>query len=139
MSSILGFSTEQGTDDLVAERVIAKAREVGAEHVVMVAHGGEDPAMGHRMGQQLLEGETVPEAAERAEAMCAAARAQGLTATPQAAIGADGACVTAACEEHHPDAVVVGTPHHRLVGDLWDAESVRAAKHHCDDVEALHD
>ena len=40
MTSILGFSTEHGTDDLVAERVIAKAKEAGATSVVMVAHGG---------------------------------------------------------------------------------------------------
>lgn len=139
MSSILGFSTEQGTDDLVAERVIAKAEASGATDVVLVAHGGEDPAMGHRLGQELRPGESAGDAQARAEAMCEAARARGLTATPQAALGSEGACVTAACEQFAPAAVVVGTPHHRLVGDLWDAESVRAAKHHCDDVEALHD
>jgi nucleotide-binding universal stress UspA family protein len=139
MSSILGFSTEQGTDDLVAEHVIAKAKEIGATTVVMVAHGGMNTTEGHGLGQLFLPGESAHESADRAEAMCAAARAQGLDATPQAAMGPEGKCVDAACERFAPTAIVVGTPRHRLVGDLWDAESVRAAKHHCADVEALHD
>ena len=40
MSSILGFSTEQGTDDLVTAGVIAKAQAAGVTEVVMVTHGG---------------------------------------------------------------------------------------------------
>lgn len=139
MSSILGFSTEQGTDDLVAAGVIAKARETGATEVVMVTHGGMNTTIGHGLGQEFVEGESGAEATARAEAMCAVARAQGLAATPQPASGPEGACVTAACERYRPDAVVVGTPRHRLLGDLWDTESVRAAKHHCEDVEAVHD
>ena len=129
MSSILGFSTEQGTDDLVTAGVIAKAQAAGVTEVVMVTHGGMNTTIGHGLGQEFVE----------AEAMCAVARAQGLTATPQPTSGPEGACVTAACERYTPTAVVVGTPRHRLVGDLWDTESVRAAKHHCDDVEAVHD
>jgi hypothetical protein len=139
MSSILGFSTELGTDELVAERVIAKAKETGVTSVVMVTHGGMDTTIGHGLGQQFVEGESGNAAEDRAAAMCASARAQGLEATGQATMGPEGASVTAACEKYAPTSVVVGTPHHRLVGDLWDAESVRAAKHHCDDVEALHD
>jgi hypothetical protein len=46
--------------------------------------------------------------------------------------------MTAVCEKFSPTSIVVGTPKHRLVGNLLDTESVRAAKHHCDDVEALH-
>lgn len=139
MTSILGFSSEQATDELVAERVIAKAEASGAKDVVLVAHGGEDPTMGHRFGQELLPGETAGDAQDRAEAMCAIARARGLEATPQTVMGAEGASVTACCERYSPSAIVIGTPRHRLVGDLWDAEGVRAAKHHCDDVDALHD
>jgi len=139
MNSILGFSTEIGTDALVAGRVIAKAQEMGATTVVMVTHGGMDTTIGHGIGQQFVDGESGSAAEDRAAAMCAIARAQGLEATGQATMGPDGASVTAACEKFAPTAVVVGTPHHRLVGDLWDAESVRAAKRHCDDVEAIHD
>lgn len=139
MSSILGFSTELGTDELVAERVVAKAKELGVTTVVMVTHGGMNTTIGHGLGQEFVEGESGKAAEDRAAAMCAAARAQGLEATGQATMGPEGPSVTAACEKFAPTAVVVGTPHHRLVGDLWDAESVRAAKHHCDDVEALHD
>jgi nucleotide-binding universal stress UspA family protein len=139
MSSILGFSTEQGTDDLVTAGVIAKAQAAGVTEVVMVTHGGMNTTIGHGLGQEFVEGESGAAAIARAEAMCAVARAQGLTATPQPTSGPEGACVTAACERYTPSAVVVGTPRHRLVGDLWDTESVRAAKHHCDDVEAVHD
>lgn len=139
MSSILGFSTEMATDDLVAERTIAKAQELGATSVVMVTHGGMNTTIGHGLGQEFIEGESGAAAADRAEAMCAVARAQGLEAVPQPASGPEGACVTAACERYSPTAVVVGTPHHRLVGNLWDSESVRAAKHHCEDVEAVHE
>ena len=139
MTNILGFSTEQGTDDLVAERVIAKAKETGATAVVMVAHGGMNVTEGHGLGQLFLPGESGSEAEDRAQAMCAAASAQGLEATAQAAMGPEGKCIDAACERYAPSAIVVGTPHHRLTGDLWDAESVRAAKHHCDDVDAVHD
>lgn len=134
----MGFSTDQSTDDAVAARVVAKAIELGATDAVLVAHGGMDTAPGHRLGLQFPEGGSAQEAADRAEAMAATARARGLTATPQAAMGPDGACVDAACERYAPDAVIVGTPRHRVVGDLWDAESVRAAKRRCDDVEALH-
>lgn len=139
MSSILGFSTELGTDELVAARVIAKAKDTGVTSVVMVTHGGMDTTVGHMLGQEFVEGESGSESQERAAAMCAIARAQGLDATPQATSGPDGACVTAVCEKYAPTSVIVGTPRHRLVGDLWDAESVRAAKHHCEDVEAIHD
>ena len=34
MPGILGFSTEQGTDDLVVERVLAKAEAAGLESVM---------------------------------------------------------------------------------------------------------
>lgn len=139
MSSIMGFSTESGTDALVAERVIAKAKDAGITTVVMVTHGGMDTTVGHMLGQEFVEGESGSEAQDRASAMCAVARAQGLEAMGQATSGPDGACVAAACEKFSPTAVVVGTPRHRLVGDLWDAESVRSAKHHCEDVEAIHD
>ena len=139
MSSIMGFSTELGTDELVAERVVAKAKETGITTVVMVTHGGMDMTVGHMLGQEFVEGESGSEAQDRAAAMCAVARAQGLEAMGQATSGPDGACVAAACEKFSPTAVVVGTPRHRLVGDLWDAESVRSAKHHCEDVEAIHD
>lgn len=139
MSSILGFSTELGTDELVAERVIAKAKELDVTTVVMVTHGGMDTTIGHGLGQQFVEGESGDSAEDRAAAMCAIARAQGLEATGQATMGPEGASVTAVCEKYAPTSIVVGTPHHRLVGDLWDAESVRAAKHHCEDVEAIHD
>jgi hypothetical protein len=139
MSSVLGFSTEQATDDLVVERTIAKAILIGAPEVVLVAHGGADTAPGHRLGLQFPEGGSSAAAEERAAAMCAVAQARGLTATPLAATGPDGACVEAACEAHAPDAVVVGLPRHRLVGDLWEAESVRAAKRRCADVDAVHD
>jgi hypothetical protein len=139
MSSILGFSTELGTDEVVTERVIAKAKALGVSTVIMVTHGGMDITMGHMLGQEFVEGESGSEAQGRAAAMCAVARAQGLTATPQATSGPDGSCVTTVCEKFAPTSVIVGTPRHRLVGDLWDAESVRAAKHHCDDVEAVHD
>ena len=84
MTNILGFSTEQGTDDLVAERVIAKAKEMGATSVVMVAHGGMNVTEGHGLGQLFLPGESGNEAEDRAQAMCAAASAQGLEATAQA-------------------------------------------------------
>lgn len=139
MSSILGFSTELGTDELVTERVIAKAKELGVGSVVLVTHGGMDTTIGHGLGQEFVEGESGTAAEDRAAAMCAIARAQGLEAAGQATMGPEGASVTAVCERFSPTSVVVGTPRHRLVGDLWDAESVRAAKHHCDDVEAIHD
>ena len=138
MHSILGFSTDQASDDLVAAAVIAKAQAIGATRVVMVTHGGMNTAPGHGLGPQLLPGESGHEAEDRAAAMCAIARAQGLEATGQATMGPEGASVEAVCATFHPSAVVVGTARHRLLGDLWDAESVRAAKHHCDDVEALH-
>ena len=139
MSSILGFSTELGTDELVAERVIAKAKESGVTTVVMVTHGGMDTTIGHGIGQEFVEGESGSDAEDRATAMCAVARAQGLTATGQATMGPESASVTAVCEKFSPTSVIVGTPRHRLAGNLWDAESVRAAKHHCEDVEAIHD
>jgi len=139
MSSILGFSTELGTDELVTERVIAKAKELGVTTVVMVTHGGMDTTIGHGIGQEFVEGESGSDAEDRATAMCAVARAQGLTATGQATMGPESASVTAVCEKFSPTSVIVGTPRHRLAGNLWDAESVRAAKHHCEDVEAIHD
>ena len=64
----------QAPDDLVTAGAIAKARTTGATEVVMVTHGGMNTTIGHGLGQQFVEG-----------------------------------------------------------------ESVRAAKHHCDDVGALHD
>ena len=139
MSSILGFSTETGTDELVAERVIAKAKELGVTTVVMITHGGMDTTIGHGLGQEFVEGESGSAAEDRAAAMSAVARAQGLDAIGQATMGPEGASVTAVCEKFSPTSVIVGTPRHRLVGDLWDTESVRAAKHHCEDVEAIHD
>lgn len=138
MTSILGFSTDSDSDDLVAQRVTALAQERGATSVVMVTHGGMNTTIGHGLGLELVDGESDHDASLRAVAMCATAEAAGLEATPQASSGPEGACVTAVCEKFSPTAVVVGTPKHRLAGNLWDAESVRAAKHHCDDVEALH-
>lgn len=138
MTSILGFSTDSDSDDLVAQRVVALAQERGATSVVMVTHGGMDMTIGHGLGLELMDGESDHDASLRAVAMCATAKAAGLEATPQASTGPEGACMTAICEKFSPTAIVVGTPKHRLVGNLWDTESVRAAKHHCDDVEALH-
>ena len=139
MSTVLGFSTDLATDDLLAERVVAKAIQIGAADVVIVAHGGMPVTTGHGLGPRFLPGESGHEAEDRAEAMCAIARARGLKATPLAAVGPDGACIESACEQHHPDAVVVATAKHRLVGDLLDAEAVHAAKRMCGDVEAVHD
>jgi hypothetical protein len=70
--------------------------------------------------------------------MCATAQAAGLEAVAQAVTGPDGACVQAACERYAPAAAVIGSTHRRLVGDLWDAEAVRAAKRSCPMVETLH-
>jgi hypothetical protein len=138
MTSILGFSTDKDSDDLVAQRVVALAQERGATSVVMVTHGGMDTTMGHGLGLELLPGESDHDASLRAVAMCDTAKAAGLEATPQASSGPEGSCMTAVCETFSPTSIVVGTPKHRLVGNLLDTESVRAAKHHCDDVEALH-
>ena len=138
MTSILGFSTDKDSDDLVAQRVVALAQERGATSVVMVTHGGMDTTMGHGLGLELLPGESDHDASLRAVAMCDTAKAAGLEATPQASSGPEGSCMTAVCEKFSPTSIVVGAPKHRLVGNLLDTESVRAAKHHCDDVEALH-
>ena len=138
MTSILGFSTDKDSNDLVAQRVVALAQERGATSVVMVTHGGMDTTMGHGLGLELLPGESDHDASLRAVAMCDTAKAAGLEATPQASSGPEGSCMTAVCEKFSPTSIVVGTPKHRLVGNLLDTESVRAAKHHCDDVEALH-
>lgn len=138
MTSILGFSTDSDSDDLVAQRVVALAQERGATSVVMVTHGGMDTTIGHGLGLELMDGESDHDASLRAVAMCATAKAAGLEATAQASTGPEGACMTAVCEKYSPTSIVVATPKHRLVGNLWDTESVRAAKHHCDDVEALH-
>lgn len=138
MTTILGYSTDPASDRAVADRVIAIAQERGADRVVMAAHGGMPTAIGDGLGPELLPGESGHEAEERAAAMCAAARAAGLEAVAQAVTGPDGAGVTAVCGRYAPAAAVVGLAHHRLVGDLWDSEAVRAAKRACGDVEALH-
>lgn len=138
MTTILGFSTDPASDRAVADRASALAQERGARRVVMVAHGGMPTAIGDGLGPELLPGESGHEAEGRAAAMCATARAAGLEAVAQAVTGPDGASVTAVCERYAPDAAVIGLAHHRLLGDLWDSEAVRAANHVCADVEALH-
>ena len=138
MTTILGYSTDPESDGAVADRTVALAQERGAERVVMATQGGMTVTMGHGLGPELLPGESGHEAEGRAEAMCATARAAGLTAVAQAVTGPDGACVEAVCERFAPVAAVIGTAHRRLVGDLWDAEAVRAAKRSCPEVEALH-
>lgn len=138
MTTILGYSTDPASDQAVADRATALAQERGAGRVVMVAHGGMPTAIGDGLGPELLPGESGHEAEGRAAAMCATARAAGLEAVAQAVTGPDGASVTAVCERYAPDAAVIGLAHHRLLGDLWDSEAVRAAKHACADVEALH-
>ncbi len=67
------------------------------------------------------------------------AGAEGLVTAAEASDGPEGAAVDAVCERFAPEAIVVGTSRHRLVGDLRDAEPVRHAKHHCARVEAMHD
>lgn len=138
MTTILGYSTDIESDRAVAERATALAQERGADRVVMAAHGGMPTAIGDGLGPELLPGESGHEAEDRAAAMCDAARAAGLEAVAQAVTGPDGASVQAVCERYGPVAAVIGLAHHRLVGDLWESEAVRAAKHACGDVEALH-
>jgi len=138
MTTILGYSTDPASDQAVADRAIALAQERGATRVVMAAHGGMPTAIGDGLGPELLPGESDHDAAARAAAMCATAHAAGLEAVAQAVTGPDGASVEAVCERYAPAAAVVGLAHHRLIGDLWDTEAVRAAKHACADVEALH-
>lgn len=137
MKTILGFSADPRTDAAVAARVLALAEEHDADRVVMVAHGGMPVTIGHGMGQQLLPGESDADSAARARAMLAGAH--GLVTAAEATDGPEGAAVDAVCERFAPEAIVVGTPRHRLVGDLWDAEPVRHARHHCAMVEALHE
>lgn len=137
MTTILGYSADPDSDGPVAERATALALERGADRIVMAAHGGMPVTVGHGLGPELLPGESGHEAETRAQAMCAAARAAGLEAVAQAVTGPDGASVEAVCARYAPVAAVVGTAHRRLVGDLWDAEAVRAAKGACADVEVL--
>jgi hypothetical protein len=130
LASILGFSTDSDSDDVVAQRVITLAQERRATSVAMVTPGGMDTTVAHGLGLDLAPGKSSHDAIQRAVAMCATAMAARLEATPQASSGPEGAC-----EKFSPSSVVVGTPKHR---HLRDAESIRVTKHHCDDVEALH-
>lgn len=138
MNTILGFSTDPTSDRLVAERVIALASGKADTQVVMVAHARTAPAFARDRGPAVLPGEGDNEARDRAAHMASAAIVAGLDASAQATNGREHPAVDAVCKRFAPDSIVVGTPKHRIVGNLWAAESVRAAKHRCASVESLH-
>ncbi len=125
MHTILGFSTDPRTDDVVAQRVLTLAKDRTPDLVVMVAFG------------DLSDTDHDPKA--RALAMAGGPREAGFATDAKAAEGAEGASMHAVCEQYAPTTIVIGTPRHRLLGDLWDEASVRHAKQHTDDVEALHE
>ncbi|MBM3680204.1 MAG: hypothetical protein FJW81_02565 [Actinobacteria bacterium] len=136
--TVLGHSTDPASDRAVADRATALARECGTGRVRMVAPGGIPAAIGDGLGPELLPGESGHDAEGRAAAMSATAQAAGLAAVAQAVTGPDGATLTAICERYDPDAAVIGLAYHRLLGDLWDFEAVRAGKPACADLEVLH-
>jgi nucleotide-binding universal stress UspA family protein len=135
MNTILGFSTDQRTDEVVAQRVLTLAKDRGADLVVLVAHDDAHVIL----GQKLPIGDHGDDTQIRAVAMAGPAREAGFATDTRVTDGSDGDAMHTVCQQYAPTTIIIGTPKHRVLGDLWDEPSVRHAKKHTDNVEALHE